>query len=126
MKRLAKPFWRATASRKTGTTYGGFQRWWIELLLPPGSELVGTSKPAAPDPEAPNGGSYVIELFPQQQDQLTVEFRMPPAEALLLRRQPGVQPLTVRVTGEGCAAPLEVVLRRDVRHDLAAGCRVGE
>lgn len=115
-----------TATNQDDPFYGGFQRWWIELALPPGSQLLGASKPAAPDPEAPNGGSYIIELFPQQQDQLTVEFQMPATEVLLLRRQPGVQPLTVHVAGEGCAAPVEVVLRRDVRLDLAAGCRIRE
>lgn len=53
-----------TARNEDDPFYGGFQHWWIELMLPPGSELTQASKPAAPDPEAPNGGSYVIELFP--------------------------------------------------------------
>jgi hypothetical protein len=115
-----------TASNEDDPFYGGFQRWWIEIVLPPGSELTGASKPAAPDPEAPNGGSYVIELFPQQQDRLMVDFRMPAADALLVRRQPGVRPLTVRVEGAGCTAPVELTLKRDVRLDLAGGCRVRE
>ena len=114
-----------TARNEDDPFYGGFQRWWIEIMLPPGSQLTGASKPAAPDPEAPNGGSYVMELFPQQQDRLLVNFRMPAADALLLRRQPGVQPLTIRVEVAGCTAPVEFTLERDVRLDLA-GCRVRE
>lgn len=51
---------------------------------------------------------------------------MPATDVLLLRRQPGVQPLTVHVAGEGCPVPIEVVLRRDVHLDLAAGCRIRE
>lgn len=38
-----------TATTQDDPFYGGFQRWWIELLLPPGSQLLGASKPAAPD-----------------------------------------------------------------------------
>lgn len=113
-----------TATHADDPFYGGFQRWWIELTLPEGSRLLHASKPAAPDPEAPNGGSYVIGLFPQQQDRLTVEFQMPVADVLLLRRQPGAQPLTVSIHGEGCTAPLHFVLRQDVRVNITDGCRI--
>lgn len=115
-----------TARNEDDPFYGGFQRWWIEVTLPPGSQVRAANKPAAPDPEAPNGGSYVIEIFPQQQDTLTLEVQMPATEVLLVRRQPGVQPITLRVSGAGCTAPVEVVLQRDVRLDLAAGCRIHE
>lgn len=51
---------------------------------------------------------------------------MPAAETLLLRRQPGARPLAVRIEGAGCTAPVELTLERDVRLDLAAGCRARE
>lgn len=88
-----------TATNADDLFYSGVQRWWIELTFPERSRLLHASKPAAPDPEAPNGNSYVMGLFPQQRDRLTVEFQMPAVDVLLLRCQPGAQPLTVSIQG---------------------------
>lgn len=104
--------------------YGGFQRWWIEVTLPPDSRLIEASKPAAPDPEAPNGGSYVIELFPGQEDELVVQFHLPPSEELLVRRQPGLQPVRLTIAAAGCPAPIERTLTSDLRVAVRNGCPV--
>lgn len=93
--------------RNTGTNaedpfYAGFQRWWVELTLPPGSVVERTSVAAEPDPDAPTGGSYLLQVFPQQVGYLSVTFSTPYTDQLLLRRQPGAVATRYYVTQAGC------------------------
>lgn len=103
--------------------YGGFQRWWTEVLLPEGSAWIASDPSALPDPEALNGGSYQIDLFPGQTGRVHVEFTMPDAPSLLLRRQPGVRTAEVTVVDARCQQSREVSLTNDVKVDLASLCR---
>jgi hypothetical protein len=108
--------------------YSGFHRWWVEVHLPDGATLQSTSKEPQPDPDAPNGGAYLVELFPQQQDSIALTFTMPDADALLIRRQPGVNPLLLSIERDGCtpaaAFPMDggdVVLALDGTCAIDAG-----
>jgi len=103
--------------------YGGFQRWWTEVLLPEGSGWIASDPSPLPDPEALNGGSYQIDLFPGQMGRIHMEFTMPDAPSLLLRRQPGLRTAEVTVVDARCQQSQQVSLTKDVRVDLAALCR---
>ncbi len=72
--------------KNTGTSaedpfYAGFQKWWVEITLPDGSSLTGRNPSNLPDPDAPNGGSYRIDLFPQQSGKIVLQFSMPDVAA---------------------------------------------
>jgi hypothetical protein len=102
--------------------YQGFQRWWVEVNLPPGSTRLSDPGKLI-DPDAPGGGSYLADLFPNQTGRITVVFSMPDVPSLLVRRQPGVRPGDVIVTQPGCAPDQSALLERDLVVDLAASCR---
>jgi hypothetical protein len=101
--------------------YAGFQRWWVEVVLPDGSTLLSDRGPME-DPEAPNGGSYVADLFPNLTGRITVRFSLPDAPSLLLRRQPGVRPGDVVVSQVGCQPAPAVELNRDLEIELSTLC----
>lgn len=102
--------------------YHGFQRWWVEVQLPAGSTLLSDPGPME-DPDAPNGGSYIADLFPDQTGRITVRFSMPDTPALLVRRQPGVRPGDVVVSQSGCAGGFDSQLTSDLTVDLSSLCR---
>ncbi len=116
------------ALKHTGTDsedpfYAGYMRWWTEVVLPPGSSRVSSDPAPAPDPEAPNGGSYTVDLFPQQTGRISVAFSMPDARSLLVRRQPGLTTADLTVTSSGCQSPTTATLTNDVVIDLGSLCR---
>ena len=101
--------------------YHGFQRWWVEVQLPAGSTLLSDRGPME-NPEAPNGGSYVADLFPDQTGEINVRFSMPEAASLLIRRQPGVRAGDVVVSQVGCPPALDSELTEDLTIGLATLC----
>jgi hypothetical protein len=101
--------------------YAGFQRWWVEVNLPDGSTLL-TDRGPMQDPEAPNGGSYLAELFPDQVGRITVRFLMPNTSSLLVRRQPGVRSGDVIVQQQGCSGTYDAELHGDLLVDLSRAC----
>lgn len=101
--------------------YFGFQRWWVEVHLPDGSLRLASDTPLMPDPDAPVGGSYDVELHPQTTTSLTIEFAMPDRDALLLRRQPGITPMTVNAHDHGCQVE-PFTLTTDTVLELPLGC----
>jgi hypothetical protein len=108
--------------QNTGTNsedpfYAGLQRWWVEATLPTGAGVTVAQPTPQPDPEAPSGGSYLVDVYPQQVGYVSVTFTMPDTTTLLLRRQPGVVPLRFHVTVEGCAAR-DVALVQDTTLQL--------
>lgn len=112
-----------TGSPSADPFYQGFQRWWIEVALPPGSQVVSRSQDSMPDPNAPNGGAYVLDLAPGQSAQLTVVYSIPVANQLLIRRQPGVTPVQLSITLPGCPATSAQPLTADTILNLTDGCR---
>jgi hypothetical protein len=102
--------------------YFGFQRWWIELALPDGAEWVDASHDRQPDPEAHNGGSYTVDLFPEETREINVEFTLPELERLMIRRQPGQVPPDVHVHLPGCEPTWGGYLVRDLYVDLSDEC----
>lgn len=93
--------------------YYGEQRLWVEIRLPNGSKLISASVPAVPDPNAPNGGSYLVTLQPGSTQHLTLSFSMPETSTLLLRRQPGVNDFTVTAQLPNCSKPDAFTLSKD-------------
>ncbi|HEX7103569.1 MAG TPA: DUF4012 domain-containing protein [Nitrolancea sp.] len=93
--------------------YSSLQRWWIQVALPPNFTWLAASLPRQPDPAAPNGGSYVVEVDPTIAKQMTVTFSMPDGAAFLLRRQPGLSTAAVQIDLPGCHGNLSASLTRD-------------
>jgi hypothetical protein len=102
--------------------YTGFQRWWVDVYLPEGATLVSADPLRQPAPDAPDGGSYLIEIFPEQERSIALTFSMPATDRLTLRRQPGLTTMQVHIAG-ACSLPDPVNLTTDVVLDLAAVCR---
>jgi hypothetical protein len=111
-----------TGSPDAHPFYSGLQQWWVQVALPSGSSAVTPSMSQMPDPEAPIGGSYYIELNPQQSASLDVSWLQPDGQHLLFRRQPGLSTLEVTIDGAACQAPLTLSLDRDQTVDLDALC----
>lgn len=102
--------------------YGGFQRWWTQVDLPDGSRVLSTSDDPQPDPDAPDGGAYLFDIFPQQSETFSVTFEMPDSDVLHFRRQPGVNAVDLAVEAEGCTAFESVKVNDDIAIDLAGHC----
>jgi hypothetical protein len=102
--------------------YEGFQRWWVDLLLPGGASVVDTNPNPAPDPEASNGGAYVVNLPVADVKQIGVRFTAPATNELLLRRQPGLVTMDVQILAPGCDDVLEFGLTQDVVVNLEDSC----
>jgi hypothetical protein len=111
-----------TGTSEEAAFYAGFQRWWVEVYLPEGAVLRWTHDTPQPDPAAPNGGSYLIEIFPQWTGYASVTFTIPDAPSVLIRRQPGITQATFVLYRGGCVPPEQVTLTQDVRLDLAPDC----
>jgi hypothetical protein len=102
--------------------YSGFQNWWIQVGLPDGARRVSSNMYLQPDPEAPNGGSYVVGINPQQARTLRVVFTLPADEPFLIRRQPGLTTASVVVDAASCGSQ-QFMLDRDRMVDLSGICR---
>ena len=102
--------------------YVEFQRWWIDIMLPAGSSLLTSHHYATPNPDMPNGGSYVVELFPGQSGSVYLSFLMPDTDELRIRRQPGLTPPELAVTQASCEETLQETLDTDITLDLGSGC----
>jgi hypothetical protein len=102
--------------------YFGFQRWWIEVAMPEGSEWIASNYDLQPDPEAHNGGSYKVNLFPEETKEIYVVFTLPEMDELMIRRQPGQVPPDVHVHMPGCDTEWGGYLVRDLMIDLSDRC----
>jgi hypothetical protein len=102
--------------------YEGFQRWWIEITIPEGAEMVGASRMSLPDPEAPNGGAYVIDLFQETSDSIQVTFFIEDFETLMIRRQPGQVPPRLNITHPACGQLEGGYIMRDIFIEWRDGC----
>lgn len=102
--------------------YYGFQKWWVEVSLPKGSQRLANQPAAQPDPQAPNGGGYLIPIYPQQTGHIQVAFSMPATNELLVRRQPGVSTVKLTVTNQACGQQSTVEETRDIYLNLGAVC----
>jgi Protein of unknown function (DUF4012) len=103
--------------------YAGFAKWWVELTLPQGSTRTATQPDPLPDPDSPDGGSYMIAVFPQETGFLSVSFTMPDDPSLFLRREPGAVPLKMSFTDTSCGQSTSVTLTTDTMVPLDALCR---
>lgn len=115
-------YYKNTGTNEEDPFYAGFARWWTELYLPAGSLWVRSFPDPLPNPEAPDGGSYLIATFPQETGYLSITFSMPDDPSLLLRRQPGLVPLDVSISIAGCAAAQHFSLQADVVLALNGVC----
>lgn len=112
-----------TGSNSADPFYQGFQHWWIEVHLPPGSTVVSRSQALQPDPDAPNGGTYLVPLFPGQHYRVRVVFTMPASQTLMIRREPGLTPVQLTLAQRGCKAAPAAALTKDEVADLTHLCR---
>jgi hypothetical protein len=106
--------------------YDGFHRTWLQVYLPEGATLTGSSLEPEP-PEMTNDERAIgfhIGIIPGNQETLTIEFDMPASDAeLLIRRQSGMHNIDYRITGDpgtGCDIDAYVWLDRDVLVDFQA------
>ena len=74
------------------------------------------------DPDEPNGGSYLAELFPDTSGNIDVRFNMPLSESILIRRQPGVTVGSVTITDDACRETTTSDLDRDREFALNSLC----
>lgn len=93
--------------------YEGFQRWWVDVMLPAGSAVAGAMPEPSADPGASNGGAYVVNLPVGEQKEITVRYSMPETDRLLIRRQPGLVPLHVVVEQYTCDDNVEFDVEAD-------------
>jgi hypothetical protein len=93
--------------------YEGFQRWWVDVTLPDGATDIVSSEEFAGDPDASSGGAYIVRLDVGEQKEITIDFRIPATEQLLIRRQPGLVTVQGSVTTVGCAENLQVEVSTD-------------
>ena len=112
-----------TGSPQDDPFYQGFQRWWVDVTLPEGSQRIGSDIPAIPNPGEPNGGSYEIPLPSGTHATLTIHFRMPDTSNFILRRQAGLTPAKVTIDTAQCSsAPHVETLNSDLIVSLANVC----
>lgn len=109
-----------TGTNEEDPFYAGFSRGWVDIWLPSESVRGSAHPEPMPDPESPDGGSYLLAVFPQETGYLSVSFSMPETNTLRLRRQPGVVPVAFTVADPACDGRTEFVLNSDtvVRLDL--------
>jgi hypothetical protein len=101
--------------------YEGFQRWWVDVLLPDEVELRESTAVMAEDPDASNGGAYVVNLEVGEREEIVLRFTMPETEQLLIRRQPGLLTMQGIVEFQACE---DLVFEgdRDVIITFDSGC----
>jgi hypothetical protein len=93
--------------------YEGFQRYWVDVALPSGSELIDSEGRSADDPDASNGGAYIVNLDVGETQHISVQFTMPAESELVLRRQPGLVTTQMVIERAGCDETLDIWLDRD-------------
>ncbi|HVX29567.1 MAG TPA: DUF4012 domain-containing protein, partial [Nitrolancea sp.] len=103
--------------------YSSRQAWWIQIALPTGFNWLSASLPRQPDPDAPNGGSYVIDVEPTEAKQMTLTFSMPADASFLLRRQPGLHTAAVHVALPDCQGNQSIDLTGDQIISPSSLCR---
>jgi hypothetical protein len=112
-----------TGSPQDDPFYQGFQRWWVDVTLPEGSQRIGSDIPEVANPEEPNGGSYEVPLPSGTHATFTIDYRMPDSSILLLRRQAGLTPAKVTIDTPQCpSAPRVETLSTDLVVSLANVC----
>jgi hypothetical protein len=102
--------------------FHGFQRWWTEVYLPDGATAIAHEPEDEADPGAPNGGSYLIDIFPLQTREIALDLALPDFDQVLIRRQPGVTTAHVVVVDETCGREHTAWLDRDIELDLRELC----
>jgi hypothetical protein len=112
-----------TGSPDNDPFYQGFQRWWVDVTLPEGSQRTRSTVPEVSNPDEPNGGSYEIPLPSGSHATFTIDFRMPDTSMLLLRRQAGLTPAKVTIDTPQCSsAPHVETLNTDLIVSLTNAC----
>ena len=101
--------------------YSGFQRWWVQIDLPDGAELISSANIPQDDPDAPDGGAYLVEIFPQQTGEVSLSFRMR-EDQILFRRQPGVNAVTLSIEGDNCSPSEPMTITSDTLLNVAERC----
>ncbi len=93
--------------------YEGFQRWWVDLDLPEGSSVVQTLPDPSSDPDASDGGAYIVNLPVGEREEIVIRLSMPDTDRLLFRRQPGLTTMYGSVEQAGCDEALEFTGEED-------------
>jgi len=105
--------------------YNGFHRTWLQVYLPEGATLTGSSLDPEP-PEMTNDERAIgfhLGILPGDQETLTIEFNLPASDTnLLIRRQSGMHNIEYRVTGTGCNTDAHIWLDHDYLVDFRT-CR---
>jgi hypothetical protein len=101
--------------------YEGFQRWWVDLRLPGDANVIESIPDPSEDPDASNAGAYVVDLDVNDREEISVRFSAPWVDTLLVRRQPGLVPMQVRVTQNDCDEPTEFEVTMDFELVLETG-----
>jgi hypothetical protein len=103
--------------------YEGFQRWWVDVTLPDNTNVTLEDRNLADDPDASNGGAYIVSLDVEEREEIRVEFSMPWRDQLMLRRQPGLLSIDGTIVVEGCKAQ-EFSGDRDLVIEFGSSCPV--
>jgi hypothetical protein len=82
--------------------YEGFQRYWIDLRLPEEANIIDVSPDQADDTEASNAGAYIVDLDVGEREEISIRFSIPWQNSLLVRRQPGVNPIEFSIVHADC------------------------
>ena len=104
--------------------YEGFQRWWVDVKLPPGAAVVGTEPEPSSDPDASSGGAYIVNLHVGEREDIVIRFSMPETDQLLIRRQPGVVTVQGSASSYGCDYDTEYSVNADILLEIADKCFV--
>jgi hypothetical protein len=102
--------------------YEGFQRWWVDVSLPEEAADIDLARDLAEDPDASNGGAYIISLYVGEREEIVIDFTFTEPERLLIRRQPGLLPALGTVAQSGCNEVLEFNADRDIILVFEGGC----
>jgi hypothetical protein len=97
--------------------YEGFVRGWVQIYLPEGAVMTTTSIEPSKSNEDLRAIGYNLGMKPGQKYDLTIEFDMPAATQLILRRQPGLNNVKYAISGDmpGCSFGESIWLKEDYR-----------
>jgi hypothetical protein len=103
--------------------YNGFHRTWVAVYLPVGATLLRSvpTQELPPVSDDARALGYQLAVLPGTSSQLQLTFDLPPGtHVLLLRRQPGANPIAFNLQGvaASCAFDSQVSLYRDTMLDL--------